>query len=380
MPRKKKEPPDNSFQQVKDEMNLCEYPLLLLSRNSIAPGKLQSQGSQKLEYRTERFVNGQKITQRWVVTSSADSSLPIGGDQDVLMALMKIWEENGFKSRTIPIKSMYHLLKIIGCPINKRSYERLHEALHRLRSVRIYAENTFWNSEARKYEHKVDFDLFNHLDLKQDSKGRTSGYIVASDVLYKSVTHGNTKHLDFDMYRSLKTPLARKIYRFLDKKRYTSDSYTADLFDFAQHIGITWGVTGKKSAYRVLRLISPALRELQQRDYITRYEVHKVPTGQENKKAPGSQTITIFFHDLRETEYWIDCMIDDIMEVTGADHSIPWYRRVIRSLGEERARSLVYQALSLTKEAINTGQVKKTPDQYFIFTLKRLCKENNITI
>jgi hypothetical protein len=72
-------------------------------------------------------------------------------------------------------------------------------------------------------------------------------------------------------------------------------------------------------------------------------------------------------------------LIEDIVEVTGAEHSRAWYAKTIRLLGPETAGNYVYEALSLTKDADRRGQIKTSKDQFFISTLKRICQGNGFS-
>ena len=56
-------------------------------------------------------------------------------------------------------------------------------------------------------------------------------------------------------------------------------------------------------------------------------------------------------------------LILDILEFTGAEHSVPYYKKTIRELGD-RAANIVYHALSSAKVADRAGEIKTSRDQY----------------
>ena len=60
-----------------------------------------------------------------------------------------------------------------------------------------------------------------------------------SEFVFESFRAGFIKTLDLDMYLELSSPIARKMFRLLDKKLYKSPVYEIDLMHLAQRIALT---------------------------------------------------------------------------------------------------------------------------------------------
>jgi len=200
----------------RDEMNLAEFPFTVLTHRvpkDVSTIKFQDVISGK---------DGKAVVREWTITGSDGYGLPVAGDEEVYVALMEITQEHGFRSPKIPI-TRYDLLRRMGWPRDGHAYRRVQDALNRLMGVSIVANNSFWDNEAKRY---VDegFHILEGYRLYDEKPGRDSSppdsYIVWNPVLFTSFRAGNIKQLDTNTYFSLNTPLARRLFRYLDKKRY----------------------------------------------------------------------------------------------------------------------------------------------------------------
>jgi hypothetical protein len=363
----------------KDEMNLAEYPITLLSRR--AP-----KGVKTIEYTDWVTIEGKKKPLRWIVTGSDKYGLPVGGDQDIYVAIMEVWREHGFKDKVIPIGSVYQMIKRMGLPVNRQNYNRFKQALDRLTGIYITAENAFWDREEQCYISKEGFHVFDDYQLLERYKKNDKtvplpfGYIRASEFFYQSVKKGYLKDIDLKFYLSLPTPLSKRLYRYLDKKRYHNSTFTMELYKFAKKIGLMAGSLDKYYPSQLKQILTPAFNELKEKGFLKGYTYQKTSDGK-------SEKILFIFSQLpqvvyRETEedYQTKALVEDIISFTGAEHSQAWYTKVIKILGPETARRFVYLALSLARDADHRREIRTSKDQFFISTLKRLCNESGILL
>ena len=208
------------------------------------------------------------------------------------------------------------------------------------------------------------------------------GYIIASDALFRSVKKGYVKDTDLNFYFSLSSALPRRIYRFLDKKKYGNATFAMELFKFATKIGMKTANAQKYYPSNVKQKLNPAFEELKEKEFLERYDYQKTSDSLNEKivfaftKRPEINPLT---YD-GDQDYWIKPFLEDIIAITGAEHSRAWYRRTLRILGQDRSRALIYYALALTREASTFEEIKTTKDQYFISTLMKLCRESGIDI
>jgi len=346
----------------KDEMNLAEYPISLLSKKPI-------RGVNTIEY-----VDG---AVSWRITGSAEYGLPLGGDQDVYVAIMESWKESGFKDRKIEIVSIFRLLKRVGMSTSKRDYDRFRVAVKRLAGVTIYAENAFYDSHGKKYDTVMGFHLFDDFRITT-ARGKGGnvveaprGYVRASEVLWASVKRGYLKNLNLHFYAGLSSPCVKRIYRFLDKKRYGAAFFRMNMFQFAKKMGLMAGSTRYYPSH-VKKDLTPAFEELKGRGFLKsfRYEA-SATSGEEN-------VICVFCEEEGREGHEEKALIMDILEFTGAEHSVPYYQKRIRELGINAATA-IYHALSSAKAADREEGIKTSRDQYFIGVLKATSSEPQVT-
>jgi hypothetical protein len=368
---------------TREEMNIVEYPISLLSKKI-------PKGVTKIEYTDWVTIDGKKRALKWIVSGSEEYGLPVGGDQDIYVAIMETWREDGFKDRMIPIGSIYKILKKIGLPPSTRNYLRFKQSLDRLTGIYITAENAFWDKAGQCYLSRSGFGVFDDYQLVEKprmSEGENGsapfGFIRANEFFFQSVKNGYLKGTNLTFFLSLSGPLSKRIYRYLDKKRYHASSFSIELYKFSDKIGLMAGSSSKYYPSEIKKILSPAFDELKEKGFLKSYVYSKTSDSMNEKIVfvftEWPQTANPLTFDTDE-DYWIKPILEDIIHITGAEHSVAWYTRTLRILGQDRSRHLIYHALSLTKEALNLQEIKTTRDQYFISTLMRLCRESGIDI
>jgi len=205
----------------RDEMNLAEFPFALLSDRVPAETTVLQVGDVVTD------AQGRSVTRTWTVAGSEKHGLPVAGDEEVYVALMEVTREQGFESRRVPI-TRGDLVARMGWHHDGRSYQRIERALDRLMGVTIKAENAFWDNSRRGYV-TVSFHILDSYALyderpsrRDDSRGPRllQSHIVWNEAIFASFQAGNVKYLDTAFWFSLRSSIARRLYRYLDKKRY----------------------------------------------------------------------------------------------------------------------------------------------------------------
>ncbi|RMH69892.1 MAG: RepB family plasmid replication initiator protein [Gemmatimonadetes bacterium] len=206
---------------TKDEMNLAEFPFALLT---------QRQTGDQATIKFSRYIkdrnSGKLVKQEWIVTGAEEYGLPIAIDYDVYLALMKLWKDQNFEGDRIYF-TRYQLLKLLRWNTSKREYDRLERSLDRLKTVSIKAKRAFWDNKAKKYVTR-NVNLFAEYHLYEEKAGKKKkndgtlplSYIVVSPALVESVRNGFIRSVDIDKYLAMRTPLTKRLYRFLSKMRY----------------------------------------------------------------------------------------------------------------------------------------------------------------
>lgn len=261
----------------KDEMNLVEWPFAVLAAVPEATSVLEFSD-------TIMGRDGKLLKRTWTVRAGTGLSLPVAGDEVVYIALMELAREKDFISPTVHF-SRYELCHRLGWPISGKSYTRIQDALNRLASVTIIAQNAFWDNRGKMYAN-VAFHILDEVALSTEPGGNSGSlplsYVTFSDVMFRSFQAGNLKSLDVDFFLSLSTPLCRRLFRYLDKKRYGGRR----TFEIGLH-RLAFERLGLSRTYvtpaQIKRRLDPAHRELVERGFLARAEYGCMADG--NPKA-----------------------------------------------------------------------------------------------
>lgn len=278
---------ERGFRDGRDEMNLAEFPISALPRvqkDNGAGGKLD-----RMEFTATRYDVGtrQRVQQKVTLTSTAQDGLPTPADEHVILALLYVAKHsNNFDEATVHFAPA-QLFEIMGWAPNGRSYTRLRNVLRRLKSLTIRYENAWWDIVGRAYEEEVATGIISGYRIARQVSGpRRAGQPLLSWVTWTQSFHdslkaGNLKRLNLEVFFKLQTPTAQRMYRFLDKRFYTTATLTMDLVEFAcGHLGLT--DAGNVAILK--RRLAPALEELEKIGFLQpaapeqRYQ--KVKVGQ----------------------------------------------------------------------------------------------------
>jgi plasmid replication initiation protein len=250
----------------RDEMNLAEFPLTVLSKR-VDPSL------KTLEFHD--FVkgkNGEVVNRSWIITGADKFGLPTSSDDEVLLGLLKLTADDGLRNRKI-LFTRYELLKILRWTTEGRSYTRLQNALDRLSGVRIKATNAFYDNENKLHSTK-NFGIIDEYEIN-DGRDTRPSFFTWSDVLFKSFQVGFIKKLDLNFYLDLNSAVSKRLYRYLDKHFWYRSRLQVNLFTLAhEKVGIS---RNYKFASSLRQQLEPALEELIERGMLA--EFHFIGKG-----------------------------------------------------------------------------------------------------
>jgi plasmid replication initiation protein len=263
----------------RDEMNLAEFPLTVLSsRNKSDVKTLEFKDSIKLK-------SGEMIEREWIITGADKFGLPTSTEDDVILGLICLTMEKGFTQRKIYF-SRYELMRVLRWPPEGRNYTRLTRSLDRLSGVRIRASNAFFDNSSKAFQTK-NFGIIDAYELNDERSTRAGNqerrsYFIWSETMFDSFQSGFVKKLDLELYFSLKSSVSRRLYRYLDKHFYYRSTIEKPLMTLA------FEKLGLSRTYRYVstlrQQIAPALEELQEIGFLSRVEF----------LGRGSQTVVRF--------------------------------------------------------------------------------------
>lgn len=221
---------------TKDELNLAELPVSL-SCHRAPKGRDSIQLAEEMLDKTGRLVR-----REWTVTGSARYGLPLAIDDEVLLGLAYFLRESDFEQRKVHF-TQYSLFRLLGWGDSQRSYERLEASLRRLAGVRLESRESFWDHKDRAFLTRGFGLIDNYVLYRKDSKRPSDQPFISTvtfnETIFESYRSGFVKTLDLDLFLSLRYPIARKLFRLLDKKLHKSPVYEIELMRLANRIALT---------------------------------------------------------------------------------------------------------------------------------------------
>lgn len=287
--------PRSGLNLSRDEMNLAEFPLTVLSTR--ADPKVKT-----LEFSDElKLKSGELIQRNWIITGADKFGLPTSTDDDVILGLIRLSMETGFRDRKVYF-TRYELLKALRWSTEGRNYSRLTKSLDRLSGVRIKATNSFYDNTSKSYQTRNFgiIDAYEINDRKAGPASRNSGknakrpelldaledfpatsgqagaeagrsFFIWSENLFDSFRAGFIKKLDLDLYFNLKSSVSRRLYRYLDKHFYFKSTLERPLLHLAFHkLGLA---RSYKYVSSIMQQLEPGLEELKQVGFLESYEL-----------------------------------------------------------------------------------------------------------
>lgn len=246
------------------EMNLEEYPAFRLGRRSKRI---------ELRYvRTRPAPDGQTHEQVWSVRGTEGLGLPGPFEQDLYVALLVLFTEQGLPSDGRIRFTRNRLAQVIGISNSGRGYELIEQGLARLAGATVQTEHAFYRpalmgpdrertgpterlsltfhilEEVRVYERAamaiarriaaLDGDpLAGRVELARPME---VSFARLGSPLVQSYERRYTKGLDTTYYFHLTRPLSRRLFRYLDKVRNRRGSFEIGLRTLADVLGLEY--------------------------------------------------------------------------------------------------------------------------------------------
>jgi hypothetical protein len=248
---------DGKTDGYRDELNFAEFPLAQLGA--------RDGGQTCLVFSDTVFDRslGREVTRKLTISPSVRYGLPTPADDEVILGLVQLTSQQRFASRTVPF-TRYELIRLLGWPDDSKSYARVKESLFRWLGVTLQYEKAWWSAADQCW---VDqgFHLLDEVKLLDRRSGKAMSSFVWNETVFQSFASGYLKRLDFEFYRSLESDLAKRLYRFLDKRFHHRDQLEFRLTTLAfEHLGVarSYHNGGLK------RLVKRPIAELEARGYL----------------------------------------------------------------------------------------------------------------
>jgi hypothetical protein len=260
-----------------DELNLAEFPFCLLTSRSYRGSTI------KVEREVRDAATSRCLRQEWTVTGNEEHGLPTARDMDVYVALMQLAARDGVDRERRVFFSRYELVKMQRRVPSVATYAQLEASLDRLVGVTIYAKDAFADAKSRRRISQA-FGLLDSYRLEdgrrraRDEREKPEGeqlsfafqrsWVVLNATLHEQWINGGIKALDTQVYYALKSHVARRLFRFLDRVRESGvPTYEVELATLAKLMPLQ-----DPRPSRQLRDLAKAHEELEAEGYLEKVD------------------------------------------------------------------------------------------------------------
>ena len=166
---------------------------------------------------------GERVQQRWRISVPEPYELPGPFDQDVWVAVQAlVGMRGGMPPDGRLYFSLYELLGVMRKVRKGDNYRELRSSLLRLSATHFQADNAFFLKDKNRHATRT-FTLWD-VSLDTETDNETGGvterhFLEFHSVVRQSFQSEYLKTLDSDFYFSLRSPLAKRLYRLIDRKR-----------------------------------------------------------------------------------------------------------------------------------------------------------------
>ncbi|MEW6635713.1 MAG: replication initiator protein A [Actinomycetota bacterium] len=252
---------------VPAEGNFEEHPYFRVGDRNAGTGILQYEN----ELRTR---DGNVLQQSWVVRAAHGRGLPGRYDQDVYVALLQLIDNRGLPEDGWVSFSIYELVELMGKRHSGREYQQVRESLQRLATTTIESRNAFYHKGRKAYITDT-FSLLTEVKLSEyegpagERKDRNRVHL--SQYFVDSYKANYLKNIDAKFYWSLSSPIAKRLYRLIDKKRGGRRLWEVEIFSLKERIPLS----DYKYASKIKEKLQPAHEELISKGFLERVVYRK---------------------------------------------------------------------------------------------------------
>jgi plasmid replication initiation protein len=257
---------------VPAEGNFEEHPYFRVGDRNAGTGILRYEN----ELRTR---DGNVLQQTWTVRAAHGRGLPRRFDQDVYVALLQMIDNKGLPQDGWLSFSLYELVELMGRGHSGRDYRQVRESLQRLASTTIESDNAFYH-RGRKAYIRDTFSLITEVKLSEyegsDGERTDRNRVHLSDYFKESYQANYLKNIDVRFYWSLSSPIAKRLYRLIDKKRNGRRMWEVELFSLKDRIPLS----DYKYASKIKEKLAPAHVELIEKDFLEQVDYREGDDGE----------------------------------------------------------------------------------------------------
>lgn len=385
----------HDLELIRAEVNALLLPLFFLSKK----------GERKeIEYRAVVEVDGIKTELVWKVFPSVLGSLGIF-EKEVFRAVEYLIVTRCPFPVENPIPfSIYDLCRVMGLAVGGKTYKDIKTALLKIAGTLVVSQKAFYHKGRRSWIDDA-FHLYDRVVFEGDSL--PDGGVAETNLLWlgrwylESLNAFYLRPLDYKFYRSLRSPVARRLYELLGVKFYGALERGNPYVHYRySNLCALLPVTRQPYLSWAQKKLLPAHEELlsasflaavewfptaEKDDWVVRYfpgpraerEIEEV----KHRKEWTPERVEEHAAQKAEDDAWIRGFASYLAQELADERSYPFYEKLARqALRDGRLEDLIYRTLSEVKDDYRRGRVKKSKAALFTDRLKRYCQDRGITM
>lgn len=224
----------------------------------------------------------------WIVTAGEESRLPGPADVDVYVALCQLYNERVPRERRAVERQVtttfQELITLMGRERGGNQYAAIRDSLERLADTTVRAVQTWRVGKVIAREERFNIlSGVTYEHLRGEEQGGTTVTVFLSEQIAESIAAGNFRLLDTATYVALDTPTSKRLYRYLDQRRWRGavcgDTLTVPLEELRVRLPIS-----RHSPSHVRRTLDPAHVELIASGYLASATYDERPIPKRKRK------------------------------------------------------------------------------------------------
>ena len=373
---------------LRAEVNLLIFPFFSLAKKGLY-------NKTETEYKAIVQRGSQKVEMLWQVTANAKYGYPGPFDKQVHKAIEELLTELRLPiSNPIPF-SIYGLCKRMGINTSGRNYSKVKKALERIKLTGIKSVQAYYSKASKRWIDDV-FNLYERIIFRgeafPDGRVAEANYLYLSSWYLENINALYLKPIDYKYYRSLSI-VAQRLYELLGVKFYhiLKAGHPCLRYRYSTLCNLL-PVEPQRYPSLVRRQLDPAHQELLSTSFLSKSEWGEGGKGDwiieyypgERAKAEIERyrdALPREMETVSQDEIEIKGLVQDILQVTGDEHSRPFYTQLAKMvLGKPKLYDLIYQCLSEVRYESHQGFIRTTKGAVFTDRLKRYCQELGIEL
>lgn len=376
---------------TKAEVNILLLPVFFLSRKG---------RKDIIEYRAQISQEGEEGDLVWRVYPGRLGSLgPF--EKDVFRAMEYLIMRRPFPiENPIPF-TIYDLRKNMGLSDSGKIYSEIKTALMRIAQVTVHSKRAFYSKKRKLWVEDV-FHLYERITF--EGERLPDGSIAETNFLWlgswylESLNSFYLRPFDYRFYRSLKSPVAKRLYEILGLKFQRAKELGEEFVRYRYStLCQLLPLTRQEFLSKAQEKLAPGHEELKAAHFLEKVEWLPLREGDWVVRYwPGPRAFREIEEVHHRTEWQPSWIVDEaakraedeayvrgfatyLSEELEDPQSYQFYERLARlALKNGALEDLIYRVVSEVKDEDRRGRVRKSKGAAFTDRLKRYCEAKGL--